>query len=167
MKRFSIILLAVLVLILGLTIMPAEAQGFKALGSLIGGIGLQKGVDADFMYAGGFDVPVVTRESNYQILTEVTYLYSDRTIDEVSEVEAMRTVVSGRKFIDSSAFYIGLGGGAWNTLNTGGENKTLPMFNANFGIMAAGFDFHLGCDFVRMAGPDIYFLNLGVRIINL
>ncbi len=142
----------------------ASALDFTAHGG--SGMIMQSGSNPEFGYFVGGNVNVLKVDSvKFQEFVEVTYLYSDRMYDG-NELQVARTMAVTRKGIISS-FYVDLGAGFWNFVNTKGEDVSPGAFRLNFGYQIWGLDFNLGCDVLRLEGPDIYFPNFNVKFLSL
>ncbi len=129
------------------------------------GMIIQSGSNPEFGYFAGGNVNVLKNDSiNFQQFVEITYLYSDRKYDD-NELQVIRTMAITRKGIISS-LYADIGVGFWNFVNTKGEDVSPGAFRLNFGYQIYGFDFNIGCDILRLDGPDLYFPNLGVKFLG-
>ena len=159
------LLLATLIIIIMAVAPPAQA--FDAIGQLGGGALLQDGYSGKFALTTGFETPVVGRgEGSREVILSVSYLYADRTFEEANEVQAVITMTTTRQFFGD--FFVGIGGGLWNIVDTEGQDDKPGVLRGEFGYQVFGINIRAGCDVVLLQGePDIYYPSVSVLMLSL
>jgi len=128
---------------------------------------LQQNEKGDLGYYVSFGFPTVTDTADgYKIVTRLTTLYSNRTLDGINEIEAARALLEGQKYLYNT-FYASLGVGSWYLVNTDGDNAANLALSIGLGYETKGMDFTLGMDVLPVKdGPDIYYPNLSLRLLK-
>jgi len=139
---------------------------------------LQDGSKPDIAYIAAFNIPTYETGDyfgNTRFMTEISFVYSNREFSGNSEIECLRTIETAeipiyswfKEDIVTSQFYVGVGSGIWEFIDSDGGNATKAAIRVNFGYFIKSFSINAGCDVVRQSGPDIYFLNTSIKLLGI
>ena len=163
MKYIKTLILALIVIAL----LYPQPQALEAIGQLGVGVMVQKNMPTEFGYAVGFNIPTASKEGVYELSTEITYIYADKTVEGLyEEVEAIRTAMVTKRELYKGLF-AKVGAGFWNYINIDGDDEEFGMIILGFGYTRFGVEFNIACDLVRQPGPDIYFPSVSVKLLTL
>lgn len=155
-----------LVVCLLLFLLPMVVPAADGLASFGYGLILEKGQTTESGYAVGLDLPFVTKKNNYELVTEITYLYSDKNFESNNDLEAYRAYVIGRKQIIGEYLTVGFGTGGWNITDSDGENFMVAGYNIQIGGTFK-VEYTLGLDIMRKEGTDLYYPYIQIRLLSL
>jgi len=141
-------------------------QALEVVSQLGVGPMLQKGMPTEMGYIVGFNIPTASKEGVYEVTTEITYLYADKTASGYEEVEVIRTALT-TKLILPKNWFVKAGAGFWNFVNTDGDDDEHGIMTLGFGYTRFSIEFSAACDLVRMPGPDIYFPSVSIKLLTL
>jgi hypothetical protein len=159
------LILFTLLLLLAVPVM-AQESGFKQPPvAITGGMLLQDGYRPDFATAVQFNLPTVTRETDYTLTTEFSVVYSDRAPFKGSgnaDLYAARLTETARKFLGGTHGYVGMSVGGWIIAENGGEDTKPWVLGIEGGFAPIDFRIAIGCDMVMLDGPDLFFPRITI-----
>lgn len=166
----KILILSVLAMLAMFMALPATAQ--ETVSGAGFGLFLQDGETGTFNYSVGLQVPVVTRDSSgYYIIIDPDIVYSNRPIGfedgtSLKEIQGLRGFVTGAKKT-YLGIYANLGIGGYVFVNTDGGDKKLLAYRFGISGKPVGFYTFAGIDIVDVAGPDLYNINIAIRLLKI
>ncbi len=144
--------------------------GGNYLGGQVGSI-LQDGNKSGLAWAviGNLSTDRVPLVREVMTKVEGSFINADRPYKATAELYALR-FMSVKQFRLSDWFYVGLGYGYWQMINTDGPDDGHFAGRIEFGIksfnlLGSTFEAYLGSDVVKQSGPDMFYLHASVIII--
>ncbi len=158
MKRVLLIAVAVLM------ITVVNVSAFDAISSGSVGLLTRQGDASVIAYTVGFEAPLVTKSSaGYTLKLEPTYMYSSSGLQEV---QVFRLYATNYKTLWSNTaktldFYIALGGGTWNFIQTG-DDIMYGALIAKTGMEYKKVSFDLAIEVCQFPGDDFIMPTFGI-----
>ena len=155
-------------LMLCVFVFVGSSNAFDAVFGTSAGKIIQNGEHPTWSY--GFDVsaPVVSDSTkNYKIVTSFEVFYADRALEDLSEIEGLKVMTTGKKSFFDIPVFINLGTGFWRFTNTAGENKESGCYRIGLSAELFGLDIFGLCDIVPQTGADLYNPVIGFKLLTM
>ncbi len=169
-KLATVIALIAFLISLPATPVIGQEIGSNYLGGQVGSI-LQQGTKSGLAWAviGNLSTDRVPLIREVMTKVEGSFINADRPYKATAELYALR-LMSVKQFRLSDLFYVGLGYGYWQMIDTDGPDDGHFAGRFEFGVKSfdlfgTTFEAYLGSDLVKQSGPDMFYLHASVIII--
>lgn len=166
--KLILFLIAFAILIGGTPNSTAQESGFKQPPvAVTTGVLMQKHDRPAMGMALQFNLPTITRETDYTLTSEASVLYSGRASqselsDDQNDLYALRLTETARKYIGGTHGYVGFSVGGWIMFENGKEDTKPWAVGFEGGFAPVGFRVALGADMLILPGPDLFYPRITI-----
>lgn len=169
-KLITVISLIAFLISLPGNLVIGQEIGGEYLGGQVGSL-MQEGTKSGLAWAvigklSTNKVPVIR-----EVMTKIegSFVNADKPHDSTAEFYALR-FMSVKQFRLSDLFYVGLGYGYWQIIDTDGPDDghfagRFEIGVKSFNLIGSTFEAYIGSDVVKQSGPDLFYLHVSVIII--